>query len=143
MENASILQRGTAIPQSKRWNILLWTAQVILGGMFLMAGIMKMTTPIEELALKAAWAQDLPLLVRFIGVSEFAGALGLLLPSLLRIKPMLTPIAALGLVVVMILAGIFHLVRGEYPAIGFTIMLGVIAAFVAYGRTKKVPIAAR
>ncbi len=143
MANASILQRGTANLQSKRWNIFLWSAQVTLGGMFLMVGLMKMTTPIEVLVLKVPLAKDLPMLVRFIGVSEFAGALGLLLPSLLRIKPMLTSIAALGLVVVMILAGIFHLVRGEYPAIGFPIMFGLIAAFIAYGRTKKAPIAPR
>lgn len=130
-------------PQSKGWNIFLWIAQVILGGMFLMAGIMKTTTPIQELALTMPWVNDAEALVRFIGIAEIAGALGLLLPSLLRIKPMLTPLAAIGIVIIMVLASIFHLTRGEYPAIGINFVLGAVTALIAYGRAKKAPIAAR
>ena len=130
-------------PQSKGWNIFLWIAQVILGGMFLMAGIMKATKPIQELALTMPWVNDAEALARFIGIAEIAGALGLLLPSLLRIKPALTPLAAVGIVIIMVLASIFHLTRGEYPAIGSNFVLGAVAALIAYGRTKKAPIAAR
>jgi putative oxidoreductase len=143
MATTSIPSVGTSISQVKRWNILLWTAQVILGGMFLMAGIMKATTPIQELALKMPWINDSGELVRFIGIAEIAGALGLLLPSLLRIKPALTPLAAVGIVIIMVLASILHLTRGEYPAIGINFVLGAVAALIAYGRTKKAPIAAR
>lgn len=122
-------------------NISLWIAQILLGLMFLMAGFMKSTTPIDQLAVDVPWAKDIPeWLVRFIGISEFLGAVGLLLPSILRIKPKLTPIAAVGLVTVMVLAIIFHISRSEFPAIGFNLGLGAIAAFIAWGRFAKVPI---
>jgi hypothetical protein len=109
-----------------------------------MAGVMKTTMPIDELAKTVNWAADVPLLlVRFIGLSELAGALGLVLPALTRIMPVLTPLAAAGLTLVMILAAGFHLTRGEAAAIGFTLVLGAAAAFVAWGRWRRVPIAAR
>ena len=109
--------------------------------MFLMAGFMKSTTPIDQLAVDVPWAKDVPeWLVRFIGISEFLGAVGLLPPSILRIKPKLTPMAAVGLVTVMVLAIIFHISRSEFPAIGFNLGLGAIAAFIARGRFTKVPI---
>lgn len=122
-------------------NISLWIAQIVLGFMFLMAGFMKSTTPIAQLAVDVPWAKDIPeWLVRFIGISEFLGAVGLLLPSILRIKPKLTPVSAVGLVTVMVLAIIFHISRSEFPAIGFNLGLGAIAAFIAWGRFTKVPI---
>jgi putative oxidoreductase len=129
---------------SKILNITLWVAQVVLGGMFLMAGIMKISSPIEELSVTVIWAKDLPLLVvRFIGAAELSGALGLLLPSLFRIKPLLTPTAAFGLVIIMTMAAIFHITRSEFPAIAFNATLGIVATFIAWGRFKKVPIQAR
>lgn len=122
-------------------NISLWIAQIVLGLMFLMAGFMKSTTPIDQLAVDVPWAKDIPeWLVRFIGISEFLGAVGLLLPSILRIKPKLTPVSAVGLVTVMVLAIIFHISRSEFPAIGFNLGLGAIAAFIAWGRFTQVPI---
>jgi uncharacterized membrane protein YphA (DoxX/SURF4 family) len=125
-------------------NISLWIAQVVLGGMFLMAGFMKISSPIEELAVTVPWAKDLPLqVVRFIGTTELSGALGLLLPSLFRIKPVLTPTAASGLVIIMLMAAIFHITRSEFPAIAFNATLGLVAAFIAWGRFKWVPIQAR
>lgn len=129
--------------RNKGLNIALWIVQVMLAGMFAMAGIMKISTPIEELATTLKWASDLPLLVRFIGASELAAALGLVLPALLRIKPILTPVAATGLIVIMMLAAVFHITRAEYPAIGFNALLGALAFFITWGRFKKAPILAK
>lgn len=129
---------------NKGLNIALWAAQVVLAGMFLMAGAMKSTQPIETLAVAMPWAGQVPAaLVRFIGISEALGALGLLLPSLLRIRPQLTPLAASGLVLVMLLAAAFHISKGEVSALGINFTLGLVAAFIAWGRWKKAPIAAK
>ena len=88
------------------------------------------------------WAAQVPeALVRFIGVAEVLGAVGLILPSLLRIQPKLTPIAAVGLALVMLFAVVFHISRGETPMIGMNFILIAIAAFIAWGRFKKAPIA--
>lgn len=119
-------------------NVLLWIAQVILASAFGMAGVSKSTSPIPELAAQLVWPGDIPeILVRIIGVSELAAAVGLLLPSLLRIKPKLTVWAALGLVTVMTLALIFHITRGEMFAIPINLGFGLLAAFVAWGRNSK------
>jgi uncharacterized membrane protein YphA (DoxX/SURF4 family) len=125
-------------------NIALWTAQVILAGMFLMAGVMKSVKPIEELVVMMPWVSNFSSgTVRFIGVSEFLGGIGLILPAWVRIKPVLTPIAALGLVVVMAFAAIYHFSKGEYSAIAINFILASIALFITWGRYKKVPIAQR
>lgn len=132
------------VKKSKAMNIILWVAQLILGAMFLMAGIMKSSKPIEELAGQLPWVTQVPLaLVRFIGVSELLAGIGLILPSLLRIQPKLTAWAAVGLVTVMIFAMIFHATKGEYNAVVFNLVLGAMAAFIAWGRFKKAPISAR
>ena len=122
--------------------ILLWLAQILLACAFGMAGVMKATQPVDVLAANGiGWAPQLPLaLVRFIGISEFLGAVGLILPALTRIKPFLTPLAALGLLTIMILAMGFHVSRGEAGALPVNMVLGGLAAFVAWGRTSKVPI---
>lgn len=127
--------------QSKPWNIALWVAQVILAGMFLMAGTMKSSMSIQDLSLSLPWAKDLPLfVVRFIGVSEFLAGVGLLLPSILRIMPVLTPYAATGIVIIMTLASGFHIARGEFQGVVFNMSLASIALFIAYGRFKKAPL---
>ncbi len=137
----------TSISQPKPLKILnisLWTLQVLLGAMFGMAGLGKATRPIAELAPQLPWAADIPEgLVRFIGVSELAGAVGLLLPALTRISPSLTPLAAAGLTTIMAFAAVFHATRGEVAGIVVNVVLGGIAAFIAWGRYKKVPIAPR
>ena len=128
----------------KAMNISLWIVQILLAVMFGMSGGMKLMTPIDALAQQLGWPGAVPeLLVRFIGLSEVAGALGLILPSLTRIRPSLTALAAAGLVVVMVLAAAFHLTRGEIQALPINLMLGGLAAFVAWGRTKKAPIRPR
>ena len=123
-------------------NILLWLVQILLAAAFGMAGVMKATQPVDVLAANGiAWAPQVPLaLVRFIGISELLGAVGLILPALTKIKPFLTPLAALGLLTVMILAMGFHVSRGEAGALPINIVLGGLAAFVAWGRTSKAPI---
>ena len=127
--------------RSKALHITLWIAQVILAAMFLMSGFMKVSQPIEQLSQMLPWAAQVSeALVRFIGVAEILGAVGLIFPSLLRIQPKLTPIAAVGLALVMLFAVVFHISRGETPMIGMNFILIAIAAFIAWGRFKKAPI---
>jgi putative oxidoreductase len=126
-------------------HIALWVAQVLLLGVaFIFAGFAKATQPLYALAERMLWVPAVPNgLVRFIGISEFLGGLGLILPSLTRIKPWLTPLAAAGLATIMVLAALFHISRGEAPFIAPNIFLGSLAVFVAWGRYKKAPIAER
>ena len=127
---------------SKGWHIGLWVAQILLAGGFGMAGFMKLATPYADLAQKMAWARHTPeALVKFIGVTELAGTLGLILPAATRIRPFLTPLAASCLVVLMVLAIGLHVSIGEVPAPNF--VLGGIAALVAWGRWRKAPIPSR
>lgn len=122
----------------------LWIVQVLLALAFVAAGFMKLTMPIEQLAQNMVWVNDVPAwLVRFIGLAELAGGLGLVLPTLTRIQPQLTPLAGTGLALVMILASGFHLTRSEFGLIIPNIVLLALAAFVAYGRWKIAPISPR
>jgi uncharacterized membrane protein len=116
-------------------NIVLWIVQSILAGMFVMAGIMKSTQPKEKLAEKLPWVNDFsPATVRFIGVVELLGGLGLILPAATGIAPILTPLAATGLAVIMVLAAIVHVRRKEPSGVAFNVVLFALAAFVAWGR---------
>jgi hypothetical protein len=112
-------------------NRALWIVQGLLALLFLFAGGMKLVLPI------AALTEQMPLpglLVRFIGVAEVLGAIGLILPGLLRIRPGLTPLAAAGLVIIMIGATLLTLVGDEVAAALFPLVVGFLSAFVAYGR---------
>lgn len=126
-------------------NIALWIIQALLAFAFLLAGGMKLAFPIEDLVANGMTAvEHMPAaLVRFIGLSEVAGALGLILPAALRIKPKLTPIAAGALAFVMVLAVLTHLWLGEPEAIGAPLLIGLLCAFVAWGRSTKQAIAPR
>ena len=121
-------------PGNRPLNIALWVAQGLLALTFGFAGLPKLTTPIAQLAQQAPWVADLPWLVRFIGISEVLGAVGLILPAATRVKPALTPLAAVGLLSIMVLAAAFHGYRGEWSFIGINVVLGGIAAFIAWGR---------
>lgn len=133
-----------AKPRSMALHVGLWIAQVLLFALFAFAGFLKLTTPIEPLSQTVPWAAEVPLfLVRFIGLAELTGAIGLMLPSLTRIKPAFTPLAALGLLVIMVLAVGFHVMRGELSMVGSPILFGAVAGFVAWGRFRKAPIAPR
>jgi uncharacterized membrane protein YphA (DoxX/SURF4 family) len=116
-------------------NVTLWILQAVLAAMFGLAGVMKSTQPKDKLAEKLPWVKDFsPGVVKFIGVAELAAALGLILPAALDIAPVLTPLAATGLVVIMIGAIITHARRKEPQAIAFNAVLLIAAAVIAWGR---------
>lgn len=123
-----------------RLNLALWSTQILLAAMFGMAGCMKLSQPITQLSAMLPWTAQVPEgLVRFIGTAEIAGAVGLILPAATRILPVLTPLAASGLVLVMVLASGFHVSRGETMNLPINVVLGALATFVAWGRFKKAP----
>lgn len=125
-------------------NIGLWIAQSMLALAFVAAGLMKLTTPYEALVTQMTWAAHVPAAgVMLIGVLEILGAVGLILPSLSRVKPSLTPLAAAGLVTTMVFAAGLHIAIGEGMSIAPNLALGGLAAFVAWGRFKKSPITPR
>lgn len=134
----------TVANNNKGLNISLWVAQVLLAIGFLLAGIMKSFQPIEELGKSLPWVIEVPAaLVRFIGISEFLGALALLFPSILRVQPKLTVWAAVGIATIMLFALVYHVAKGEMSVIGINILFGLMAGFVAWGRAKKVVITAK
>jgi DoxX-like family len=114
----------------------LWIVQGLLALIFLFAGGTKLVLPLEALA------GDVPLpgwFIRFIGVAEVLGALGLILPGLLHIRPGLTPLAAAGLVLIMIGATVLTLASGTVASALFPLVVGLLAAFVVYGRWRLMP----
>lgn len=116
-------------------NIALWIAQVILAGMFGMAGVMKTISPVEKLKERMPWAERFePATIRFIGVSEFLGAVGIILPTILGILPLLVSLSATGLALTQVLAAIHHAQHKEYKGIGFNAVLFALSLFVAIGR---------
>lgn len=116
-------------------NVFLWILQGLLAAMFAMAGVMKSTQPKDKLAPRLPWVEDFsPATVRFIGIVELLGALGLILPAATGIAPVLTPIAATGLAVTMVLAAVTHARRKEPSAIAYNAVLLILAAIVAWGR---------
>ena len=125
-------------------NIVLWISQVLLAGLFILAGFSKTVQPMAELAVKMPWVATTPeWMVRLAGISEVLGALGVIIPAGMRIRPGLTPLAAAGLALVMTLAAVFHLVRGEFGYIPINLVLMALALFVAYARQRRFPISPR
>lgn len=115
--------------------IATWIVSGILAAMLLMAFGNKTFGKKEDLATKLPWTQDFDLrTVRFIGIVEGLAALGLILPWATGILPILTPFAAVGFAVIMVLAMIVHARRGEKSAIGFNAALLLLALFVAVAR---------
>jgi hypothetical protein len=115
----------------------LWIVQGLLAALFLFAGGIKLVMPIEELS------KQMPLpgpFVRFIAAAEVLGAIGLILPGLLRIRPGLTPLAAAGLVIIMIGATVLTLAGGNVAMALIPLVAGLLAAFVAYGRWRLAPL---
>lgn len=128
---------------NKTLNIILWVFQVILGLMFIFAGFMKASTPVAELQSQMAWVEDVKDYIAIIGVLELLGGIGLILPSALRIKPLLTVYAAYGIILTMICAAILHINRGEFPDMVTNIVIILIMVFIVWGRRMKVPIEAK
>jgi uncharacterized membrane protein YphA (DoxX/SURF4 family) len=115
----------------------LWIAQGLLALLFLFAGGMKLVMPIEEMTKQISMPGPF---LRFIGVAEVLGGLGLVLPGLLRIRPGLTPLAAAGLVIIMIGATAITAATGGGATALIPAVVGLLAAFVAYGRWRLVPL---
>lgn len=112
-------------------NVALWILQALLAALFVFAGGMKLVMPIEEMTKDIA----LPgLFLRFIGVAELLGGLGLVLPGLTGIRTMLTPLAAAGLTVIMIGAVVLVLSTAGFATALMPLVTGLLTAFVAYQR---------
>jgi hypothetical protein len=117
-------------------NVALWIVQGLLAALFLFAGGAKLVLPLDQMAGPVAlpgW------FLRFLGVAEVLGALGLILPGLLRIRSGLTPLAAAGLVIIMIGATVVTLVGGMVAVALMNVVVALLAAFVAYGRWRLAP----
>jgi uncharacterized membrane protein YphA (DoxX/SURF4 family) len=119
-------------------NRLLWTAQIITALIFAFASVMKFIVPAEKMQQGPV---VLPMaLLYFVGACESLGALGLVLPGLLRNRPWLTPLATAGLTIIMVGATVVTVMgMGVMPAI-FPAVVGVVTAWIAYGRTRVVPL---
>jgi hypothetical protein len=144
------IKKGTSIPRSvvrrvcrptdaettmRRTNVILWTIQGLLALAFLFAGGMKLLTPTATLAQLVG---SVPVaLVRFIGVCEVTGALGLILPGLLKVRPALTPLAAAGLVIIMSGAVSAMITLGRAPEATAPAILGILAIIVVLGRRRS------
>lgn len=115
--------------------VVVWVLQIVLALAFLAAGAMKLTQPREKLAEKMEFVEDFSdTSVKGIGALEVLAGIGLILPAVLGIAPVLVPLAALGLVLMMIGAAVVHARRGETQMIGVNVVLGVIAAVVVWAR---------
>ena len=117
-----------------RKNGVLWIVQGLLAALFLFAGGMKLVLPIEAMAGPVAVPGPF---LRFIGVAEVLGAVGLILPGLLRIQRQLTPIAAAGLVIIMIGATAVTALPGPLAPALVPLVVGLLAAMVVYGRSTE------
>jgi putative oxidoreductase len=134
----------TTNKNSKSLNITIWIVQGITATLMVISAFMKIATPISKLSARWKWTGELPeTVVRLLGVLDLLGGIGIIVPALLKIKPGLTPLAALGVVLLMTSASVFHISRGEASVIGFNIILMLLASFIAWGRYKKLPILTR
>lgn len=124
-------------------NRLTWVLQVLLGIYFVVTGVMHFVVP-AGLPDPMSWMYDLPTTLHWIaGIAEIAGGLGLVLPAATRIAPRLTPLAASGLVIVMLSAAAWHATRDEFPSIVGNIIVAVLLVVIAWVRTRVHPIEAR
>jgi uncharacterized membrane protein len=133
----------TTTKKSKAWNVSLWVAQSLLAAMFLLAGVTKFATSIEEQR-KMEWAKHVSAgLIHFTGSVEILGAIGLLLPAILKIKTWLTPLAAVGITIIMVVALALNVSVADTKPVMPILVIAAIALFIAWGRFKKAPITSR
>lgn len=122
-------------------NIVLWVLQVLLAFVFAAHGWLFLAPPPE---IKVQMDANLPQWFQlFMGIAEVAAAVGLILPGLTRVMPFLVAWAAVGIMIVMVAATGYHAVRGEYSSTAITFVLLLMATFLAYGRSRLLPIRAR
>lgn len=115
--------------------VILWIVQALLAALFALSGLSKAIQPRDELAGMYPWMLDVSATtLRFIGVLEMLGAIGLILPAAIEVAPILTPIAAAALGTMMLFAAAMHVRRGEPSAVRNTAILVALATFVAWGR---------
>jgi hypothetical protein len=137
-------QRLHTAPPPKGLDVGLWVVQGLLALTFVGTAIWKLATPIPELAAKMPWmGQVSPGFLDVTALFDLLGGLGVLLPSVTRIQPGVSVLAALGCVVLMAGAILFHLARGEAASTPFNFFLVALSLFVAWGRRAKAPIARR
>ena len=120
----------------RKLNVLLWVLQALLAMLFMFSGVMKFIIPVAEMTKQISlpgW------FLHFIGVAEILGAIGLVLPGILRIRTGLTPLAAAALVVIMIGATAVNLKTGQRGAALTTVIVGLLLVFVAYNRRRMAP----
>lgn len=126
------------ITSFKLLNAALWCAQILLAVSLLWSSYLKLWQPLEQITGMWPWTGQVPVaFLRFTGIVDLCAATGLILPSALRIRPKLTAVTALSLVVLMLCAIVFHVARGEASSIGVNILFAAIAVFIAWGRFKK------
>jgi uncharacterized membrane protein YphA (DoxX/SURF4 family) len=126
-------------------NLALWIIAGVLAFAFAGSGIMKLVQSKEKLVASSTggWAQHWsPASIKLVGVAEILGAVGLILPAVLHVAPILVPLAAVGLVLVMIGAAVVHARRHELPNVAINVVLLLLAAFVAWGRFGPLPFSA-
>ena len=141
---ASPTTRPPTATFGKALNITLWVLQVLLACFFVMVGYSHALMPFDQIAQQATWMIDVPRWFSlFIGYAEITGGLAFIIPAATRIAPWLTPLAALGLATIMILAIPFHVLKGEASVIWMHTLIAALAVFVAWGRWRKAPIAGR
>lgn len=136
MESVAIGE-GNYKPARRKLNVVLWIIQALLALVFLFAGGVKLILPIAAMAKQVAlpgW------FLRFIGACEVLGAAGLVLPGITRIRTGLTPLAASGLVIIMIGATSITVAKESIPAALSPLIVGLLAAFVAYARSRLAPL---
>jgi hypothetical protein len=120
--------------------MMLWVVQVLVALVFLLAGGMKLAMSLAALAQVSPLP---PLFLKFVAVCEILGAFGLILPGLVHIRPGLTPLAAAGLVIIMIGATIASIIQMGVASAVLPVVVGILAAFVAYGRWRVAPLSAQ
>jgi uncharacterized membrane protein YphA (DoxX/SURF4 family) len=117
-------------------NLALWTIAIVLAAVFAGSGLMKLFVPKDKLVTSGqGWAQNFsPTSIRLIGVIEVLGAIGLVVPAAVHIAPILVPLAAVGLALVMVGAVVVHARRKEPVNVAVNLVLIALAVFVAWGR---------
>ncbi|PDT11101.1 DoxX family protein [Rhizobium sp. M1] len=142
MSNATTV--SPAPPVGRLLQVAIWAAQVLVFAAFTIFGCMKFFMPVDQLAAMWVWPGQVPAwFLRLMGIIDFAGGVGVLLPALTRIQPRLTVLAALGCVLLQIAAMIFHLSRGEAAALPLNVILLGLSAFILWGRGRRAPITPR
>jgi N-acyl homoserine lactone hydrolase len=130
----------TDTPARRGTHLALWALQWLLGVSLVSAGVLKLALPFDQAVEMFPWATDVPLLYRVTSALDVLGGLGVILPSLARILPRTTVVAAVGVVLLMLSAVVFYLVRGEASEIVPNLVMAAVAAIIAWGRGRIAPI---